>query len=229
MTEHIARSFDEDLRALRRHTVDMASAVRGQLDALGRALLNLDEREAQSVVEGDRVINRREMELDAMVETLFSRRQPQAVDLRVLLATVRFSTDLERIGDEIRTAAKSVRKLGGELSGPLGEVRGDLLKIHALLCVMTDETVESLSSYDDSEAEGMRARSWLLDREVHELLLSIVECLKAGTADVGQGLELIRAAQAMRRVSSHLENVAESLVFIRRGVDIRHDEAESLP
>ena len=108
---HTVKRFDAELEELNNNVVKMASAVEEQLGRLGDALVNLNADEAAKVMAEDHVINSWEAELDDYLETIISRRQPQAVDLRLLLGYYRMTTDFERMGDEIRNAAKGVRKL----------------------------------------------------------------------------------------------------------------------
>ncbi len=102
---HTVKRFDAELEELNNNVVKMASAVEEQLGRLGDALVNLNADEAAKVMAEDHVINSWEAELDDYLETIISRRQPQAVDLRLLLGYYRMTTDFERMGDEIRNAS----------------------------------------------------------------------------------------------------------------------------
>lgn len=221
MTEHIVKQFDAELHELRQNMLDMAADVRAQLDAVGRVLLNLDQNEAREVEAADERINMKEKELDAFIEFLLSHRQPQAVDLRVVVSSLRMTIDLERMGDEVRTAAKGVRKLHGKVDDKLVELRDELLTLHAHLLVMMDETLASVERLDDDLAHAVIARFPVLKKETGATVKSVAERMAAG-AGIEDGLELIRIAKALERVGAHMQNIGESIVFIREGIDIRH-------
>lgn len=228
MNDHISKTFDAELSELRQNMLDMGAKVRAQLDAAGRVLLQLDEAGAREVEAGDALINAREKELDAFIEYILAHRQPQAVDLRVLLSSLRMTIDFERMGDEVRSAAKGVRKIKGELDERLFDARSRLLTLHAHLLVMTDEALDAVQTIDATAARAVVGRFPILKRETSAAVRAVIETMVEG-ASIEDGLELIRIAKAFERVGAHLQNVGEAIVFIREGIDIRHMPESALP
>ena len=222
---HTVKRFDAELEELNDNVVKMASAVEEQLGRLGDALVNLNADEAAKVMAEDHVINSWEAELDDYLETIISRRQPQAVDLRLLLGDYRMTTDFERMGDEIRNAAKGVRKLS-ELVKPLSEPAlanvSTLFSLHALLRVMGDDMIACVRLLDPERARALVARRTIVSAEVDEALSDTVERLKTGELKLADGLEFIRINRSLERVAAHMQNVGETVVFMTEGVDIRH-------
>lgn len=218
---HTVKRFDAELEELNNNVVKMASAVEEQLGRLGDALVNLNADEAAKVMAEDHVINSWEAELDDYLET----RQPQAVDLRLLLGYYRMTTDFERMGDEIRNAAKGVRKLS-ELVKPLSEPAlanvSTLFSLHALLRVMGDDMIACVRLLDPERARALVARRTIVSAEVDEALSDTVERLKTGELKLADGLEFIRINRSLERVAAHMQNVGETVVFMTEGVDIRH-------
>ena len=221
MTEHIAKQFDVELNELQTNMLEMGADVRRQLDAVGRVLLRLDEEEAREVEAADQRINMKEKELDAFIEFILAHRQPQARDLRLVVSSLRMTIDFERMGDEVRSAAKGVRKLRGTVDERLVEMRDELLTLHAHLLVMMDETLTAVKNFDDRLAHAVVARFPVLRKETGAAVKAVVDRMVAG-AGIEDGLELIRIAKARERVGAHMQNIGESIVFIREGVDIRH-------
>lgn len=221
MTEHIAKQFDVELNELQTNMLEMGADVRRQLDAVGRVLLRLDEEEAREVEAADQRINMKEKELDAFIEFILAHRQPQARDLRLVVSSLRMTIDFERMGDEVRSAAKGVRKLRGTVDERLVEMRDELLTLHAHLLVMMDETLTAVKNFDDRLAHAVVARFPVLRKETGVAVKAVVDRMVAG-AGIEDGLELIRIAKALERVGAHMQNIGESIVFIREGVDIRH-------
>ena len=222
---HTVKRFDAELEELNNNVVKMASAVEEQLGRLGDALVNLNADEAAKVMAEDHVINSWEAELDDYLETIISRRQHQAVDLRLLLGYYRMTTDFERMGDEIRNAAKGVRKLS-ELVKPLSEPAlanvSTLFSLHALLRVMGDDMIACVRLLDPERARALVARRTIVSAEVDEALSDTVERLKTGELKLADGLEFIRINRSLERVAAHMQNVGETVVFMTEGVDIRH-------
>ena len=222
---HTVKRFDAELEELNNNVVKMASAVEEQLGRLGDALVNLNADEAAKVMAEDHVINSWEAELDDYLETIISRSQPQAVDLRLLLGYYRMTTDFERMGDEIRNAAKGVRKLS-ELVKPLSEPAlanvSTLFSLHALLRVMGDDMIACVRLLDPERARALVARRTIVSAEVDEALSDTVERLKTGELKLADGLEFIRINRSLERVAAHMQNVGETVVFMTEGVDIRH-------
>ncbi|WP_295480465.1 phosphate signaling complex protein PhoU [Sutterella sp.] len=223
--KHSVKAFDAELEVLHKNILDMARAVRQQLDDVGDALMKGDTDAAEQVVARDKVINEWEMELDAFMETLISRRQPQAIDLRMLLGGCRMTNDFERMGDEIRNAAKGIRRLDMPLTGAASDTAASLVKIYALLQVMADDMIAGIDDLDLERARALVRRRTVVSSEVHESLVSIINRMKAGEISIDDGLAFIRINRALERVAAHMQNIGETVVFVVEGLDIRHDAA----
>lgn len=221
--KHSVKAFDAELEVLHKNILDMARAVRQQLDDVGDALMKGDAEAAEQVAARDKVINEWEVELDAFMETLISRRQPQAIDLRMLLGGYRMTNDFERMGDEIRNAAKGIRRLGAPLTGAASDTAASLLKIHALLQVMADDMIAGIDDLDLERARALVRRRTVVSSEVSESLVSIIARMKAGEITIDDGLAFIRINRALERVAAHMQNIGEAVVFVVEGLDIRHD------
>ncbi|MDO5530548.1 phosphate signaling complex protein PhoU [Sutterella sp.] len=224
--QHVVKTFDKDLKNLHNNILDMARAVHRQLDDAGDALVQLSAETAEQVMARDALINTWEKELDAFMELLISRRQPQAIDLRMLLGCYRMTADFERLGDEIRNAAKGIRKLALPLSDEAKTCAGSLMKVHGLLEVMADDSVAALETVDADRARTLVRRREVVQSEVRGMLVETIEKMKSGKIEIDNGLEFIRINRAFDRVAAHLQNIGEAVVFISEGLDIRHDAAK---
>lgn len=233
MGEHIVRRFDEQIAELQSSAVSMGLAVRQQLAAAGDALLRLSGSEAEAVAARDILINRRELELDRLVEFLFASRQPQARDLRLLIGMLRIGIDLERAGDEIRSSAKGVlaerRELGEAGAGPAAaRFRDELLEVHSQLTRMAEGMTGALLKFNAAEAQ-----KWMPERESIRVSARKVESGAADAMDdrtlaIREGLAVVRISRAFARIAAHMENVGEAIVFMAEGRDVRADHLESL-
>lgn len=222
-THHTVEAFDAELEELRRRTLSMAETVKSQLQAVGEALAAADEKRAQAVAEGDEAVNAWELSLDAYVEFLLSRRQPQASDLRLLIGALRESVDLERAGDEIRSAAKGIVHQHGQLSQEAERIWPSLVKMHALAMSMMEDALAILNKPDVSPAYALIGRRSVVRTEMKALMEAVLEAISANRITPESGFEMMRIARAFERVSAHLQNVGEAVVFVVDGVDVRHE------
>ena len=153
---HIVKSYDAELATQKPHHQHGRSPATPS-ERRGRRLLTIDEEAARRVVERDAVLNSWEVELDAYVQFLLSRRQPLASDLRFLMGVLRISVDLERAGDEVESAAKGVRNQRGRIAETSETIWHSLVKVHALVESMTDDALELLRSPDSARAYASSA------------------------------------------------------------------------
>lgn len=222
--EHIVKAFDAELKSLLSNMLDMAGAVRGQLAALSTALAGLNREEAEKVVERDALINLWEKELDAFMESLISKRQPQAVDLRLLLGCWRMTNDFERMGDEVRNAAKGICRLANPVVGQAGEALTELVSVLERLKGMADKMNAALLSMDAKAARHLVEERDLVSEQVHDALTATVSRMKMNAVTLDDGLEFIRINRALERVAAHMQNIGEAIIFIVEGLDIRHEK-----
>lgn len=217
---HITKAYDAELERLHSGLCDMSRAVRRQVSDLSRALAGLNVPAAEEVVEHDAAINAQEVELDAFLEALISRRQPQAGDLRMMLGACRMTADLERMGDEVRSAARGVRRLAGTA------VPNDIVAVLADAVRKAEDQVEEMTAVVETlkpeAARTLVGARRVVSSHLHGVLDDLVARMRAGSLGIDAGLELVRMCHALGRIAAHVQNVGEAVVFIVDGTDIRH-------
>ena len=199
---------------------DAADKVSKMVSLAAKAFSQADAALAQRVFAMDDGVDELYDRCEQVVGDLIRSETQGASHLPELLMVAKY---FERMGDEVRNAAKGVRKMSSSLEGQLLTTRDALLTIHAHLLVMTTEALLAVEDCDVEKARAVLARQPVVVSEVHAAVVALVEHLKEGRTDVPDGLELIRIAKSLERVGAHLTNVAEAVVFIREGVDIRHE------
>lgn len=220
-TGHITKAYDAELARLEEGLSEMANAVCQQLVNLRDALANLNAAEAESVVAKDADINDREVALDAFLEALISRRQPQANDLRMMLGSCRMTNDLERMGDEVRNAAKGVRNLAQGEAVPAEDV-SQLVAATLEISGLADDMAKCIRTRDGKLAHELLDGRTVVSSAMHQALKELIEHMHSGSVTLEVGLELIRINRALERVAAHMQNIGEAVIFILEGVDIRH-------
>lgn len=219
--QHTSQDFENELRALKDRILAMGGRCEGLiLRALG-AFERQEQLAAQEVADMDRQINADELAVDDMAVRILALRQPVGKDLRFLMTALKVVTDLERIGDEAVNIA--------ERAGEMAERGGRKAYHHASLNTMGQVAVgmlhEALDSYVEEDAE--RAKAVLLrDDEADELYGSIlrdcVDFMKKNPEQIPSAMNVASCAKYLERIADHSTNLAEMVVYMVRGVDVRH-------
>ena len=221
--DHLSKQYDQDLEAIRSRVLLMGGLVESQfsdaMEALHEGSLELAEKVLQSDVE----INRLEVSLDNACTQLIVRRQPAANDLRTVMATTKVITDLERIGDEATKIARSARNLQNREVNIVNHF--ETIKVIAdTASGMLHDALDAFARLDRELALRLIGRDALIDHEFNAMMLDLIECMTKEPTTVSASLDLLWAAKAIERIGDHSTNVAEQVIYIVEGKDIRHTD-----
>ena len=213
------RHFSAELEELSNKLLEMAGLVESAIHRSVRSLIEQDRELAQQVIRDEPLINRMEMEIDGVATRLLALRQPVARDLRFLTAALKINTDLERMGDLANHIAERSLSL---MHHPLVKPMTDIPKMASLVQSML---LKCLESFVKGNAD--LARSVLLsDDEVDKLRDGVYsELMHAMQQDPGvvtAAVDLIFVARNLERIGDHTTNIAEDVVYLIQGVDVRH-------
>lgn len=216
---HIYKHFDDELRALKDQLLAMGGLVENHISEAMRALLERDPARAKRVIDEDRKVNMMELQIDEQCIRLLALRQPAASDLRFIAAALKIVTDLERIGDLTVNMAERAMALAAE--PPLRAVV-DLPRMATAAQTMLREVLEAFVTHDAARAERVMAA----DDQIDQWLVGVFDELRAEmTRDpsvVNRGISTIFFAKHIERLADHTTNVAEMVVYVVRGTDVRH-------
>jgi phosphate transport system protein len=218
------RHFQEELEHLRVRLLEMSGLVEDSIHRSIQSLTEKDEAQAQQVLRNEAKINRMEIEIDDLATSLLALQQPMATDLRFITAAIKINNDLERMGDIAVNIAKR------SLSVMLEPLITPLIDIPHLADLAESMIRKSLDAFVKKDAE--LARSVLLsDDIVDELRDSIYEELVAymekDPPSIRQGINLMAIARSLERLADHATNIAEDVLFLVQGVEVRHHHAET--
>jgi phosphate transport system protein len=218
------RHFTVELEELNQKLLQMGGLVESAISRSVRSLVDQDRDLAEQVIRDEPRINRMEMEIDGMVTRLFALRQPVARDLRFLTSALKINTDLERIGDLANHIAERSLSL---MHHPLVKPMIDIPKMASLVQSMLLKCLDAFVNGDD-----VLARSVLLaDDEVDDLRDAVYAELQGimqrDPAVVSAAIDLIFVARNLERIGDHATNIAEDVVFLVKGIDVRHHAEES--
>ena len=223
---HTSGQFNAELETLRNHMLEMGGRVESQLSAAIDAMMKLDSGEADLVVGRDSEINKMEMAIDEECTTIIARRQPTASDLRLVVAIIKVNTDLERIGDEAAKVAKQVVRMseGGVSPSNFIEIR----HIGGRVAQMLRQALDAFARVDVDQAVEVVRCDRDVDREYGSAMRSLVTFMMEDPRDIGSVLNEMWALRSLERIGDHACKIAEHVVYLARGQDIRHGHLEDL-
>ena len=219
---HLVSSFDRELREVLQDTIDMGMLVRRQLADTAKALQSIDSEEAERIMTRDAEVNGFEVSIDAKIEAIFACRQPAAGDLRFLIGLSRISVDLERMGDEVRNMARSAGELKGLDASVLAN-RSTVTMGLATVGLMIEDVLDSLKRLDTKEARDVILRDGMIDDVYRTTLRSLITHMMEDPSSVSGALGMMWITRSLERVGDHVKNVAEAVIYIAEGADVRHD------
>jgi phosphate transport system protein len=197
------------------------SQIRRAIDALGSGDLALIDQ----VIADDHRVNGMEVALDGECSHLIVKRQPAASDLRMIFAITKTVTDLERMGDEAQKMArmaKSIHQRGGAQLPSAVDVR----HVGELAIAMLRRTLDAFARLDvDAAAEVIRNDAGI-DSEFRSILRQLITYMMEDPRTISTALEIVWIAKAIERIGDHAKNMAEYVIYIVKGTDVRHTRIE---
>jgi phosphate transport system protein len=221
MHEHLSKQFDADLTALRSSLLAMGALVEEQVRYAIEALLDGKGDLAEQVIAKDRQVNALEVDIDDDCARVIAKRQPTASDLRMVLGVSKIAMDLERIGDKARKIARLAVGLGESDAGErvwLERVRPLGNDVRALLRA-------ALAAFRDHELDGaieVIRRNIVLGRQAQAIAGDVVGMIAQDPAQVPRRLDMLTVTRSVDRIADHGGNIAEHLIYIVKGTDVRH-------
>ena len=220
-SQHTVRRFDMEIQQLVELVLDMGQTVERQVSRAVEVFREGDAVAAQDVVIGDEAVNRRDTEIDRGCVRLLSRRQPMSTDLRLVMALNKAVNDLERIGDEAKTIAQktlSIHARGGRLRA---EILADVDRPAKIASERVQGALESLARLDVDRAWTL-IRADKVEDVFQDGLRSLGACAVDGEMALATVIDAALALKALQRVADRAQNLAEYVIYIVEGQDIRH-------
>lgn len=217
--EHLSRQFDIELDALRGKLLGMGGKVELMIADSMRSLADRDTELADRTIAFDHVINRLEMEIDKDCLEILALRQPAARDLRFITLALKIVTDLERIGDLCAGISKRVKELN--LEPPLKPIEG-LPEMARAVSAMVMEALDAFVRGDEHLARKVRADDRVVDNLNDLIQREIISGMVGDPAIIGRAIKINHIAKCLERIADHATNLAEMVIFMVKGKDIRH-------
>ncbi|MGB9150980.1 MAG: phosphate signaling complex protein PhoU [Burkholderiales bacterium] len=227
MNEHTSKQYDADLASIRATMLSMGGLVETQVSRAIEALKSGEVDLAEEIEAAEGRINHLQMQVDEQCDQIIVKRQPTAVDLRMVMMFVKTANDLERVGDEAKKIARKAQKI--HASERLALVRfHDISRVSELAREMLQMALDALARLDVKAAAEVVRRDESLDQEFKALIRLLVSYMMEDPRTISSALELVFIAKSIERIGDHAKNIAEYIVHVVKGKDMRHATAEEI-
>ena len=226
-TEHTSKQYDAELEAVRAKVLEMGGLVEQQIVSALDALVKLDPKLAKEVMENDRRVNVLEVQIDEDCSHIIARRQPAAGDLRMVMMMVKTITDLERIGDEATKIARTAQKIFDE--DRMYKPRFNEIKaMVALVREMLRTALDGFARLDVSKTVEVARQDEQVDEHFRAAMRQLITFMLEDPRTISMSLEVLFVAKAIERIGDHAKNIAEYVVYMVKGKDVRHISVEDM-
>jgi phosphate transport system protein len=217
--EHFSKQFDAELNTIRSKLLEMGGKVEVMIANAMKSLVERNTELADATITFDHQINRLEMEIDEKCLQVLATRQPAARDLRFITIALKIVTDLERIGDQCAAIAKRARELNAE---PPLKPYIDLPRMAEWTSVMVKEALDSFVRGDDALALKVCKDDQFVDDLNVQIQRELLTFMMADPQSIGRGIKINYISKCLERIADHATNIAEMVIFMVKGKDIRH-------
>jgi phosphate transport system protein len=227
MPDHTLKQFDAELEALRARVLQMGGLVEEQIVRAMESLANGNVQMASRIVEDDHRVNALEVAIDEECSTIIARRQPAAVDLRMLMMVVKTITDLERIGDEAAKIAR-MTQLIYEADRPFVPRTNDIRHMADVALAMLRNSLDAFARLDLAVAAKVVRQDDRVDESFRGILRQLITFMMEDPRTISHAIEILFIARALERIGDHAKNMSEYVVYMVKGKDVRHTGPEGV-
>jgi phosphate transport system protein len=219
MKPHTSKNFEAELERLKETVLRMGGLVEAAIGKAMRALEWRDAKLAETVIAEDHVVNRYEVEIDEMCVGMVALRQPAAEDLRLIITGLKISTDLERIGDLAVNMSERVLEIMG---APDSHALADLMRMSQIAQGMLHDALDAYVGRDAGKAEAVCRRDDAVDDLNRQIFRALLTQMTDAPAGISGYLGFMNISRHMERIADHSTNIAEMVIYLVKGKDIRH-------
>ena len=226
-TEHLSKQYDSDLDALRSRVLQMGGLVEAQILAAIEGFSTGNPELFERVIETELRVNGYEVSIDTDCSHIIVRRQPAATDLRLIMAVSKTVTDLERMGDEAEKIARMSKQIH-ERDRLKVQRFGQIRHVGNIAVQMLRQALDAFARLDAEQAAQVVREDMTIDDEFRSIVRQLVTFMMEDPRTISSALEVLWIAKAIERIGDHAKNVAENVIYIVKGTDVRHTRFEDL-
>ena len=225
--EHTSKQYDAELEAVRARVLEMGGLVEQQIVNALKSLIEADTELAKEVMKNDALVNALEVLIDENCNQIIARRQPAAGDLRMVMTMVKTITDLERIGDEATKIARTAQRISDEdrMYKPRFTEIKTMVKI---VREMLRTSLDAFARLDVSQTAEVARQDELVDEQFRVAMRQLIMYMLEDPRTISMSLEVLFVAKAIERIGDHAKNIAEYVVYMVKGKDVRHSSLEEI-
>ena len=226
-SEHTYKQYDAELEAVRAKVLKMGGLVEQQIVSALESLVNVNPKLAAEVMQADHLVNAREVQLDEDCSHIIVRRQPTAGDLRMIMMVVKTITDLERIGDEASKIARVAQKIYE--SDRMYKTRfTEINSMVQLVRQMLRTSLDAFARLDVTKTAEVARQDEQVDEQFRAAMRQLVTFMLEDPRTISMSLEVLFVAKAIERIGDHAKNIAEYVIYMVKGKDVRHTTIEEM-
>jgi phosphate transport system protein len=225
--KHLSTQFDSELSAVSTRVMELGGLVESQIRQAVYALSQFSVEAANEVTATEVRVNAMEVDIDRELSSIIARRQPTARDLRLLIAISKTTANLERVGDEAEKMARMVRSIidsGSQRSLPSNELRVAADMASGLL----RKALDAFARLDTTAAVSILKEDDLIDQEFNGFVRKLITYMMEDPRMISPSLDLLFLAKAIERIGDHAKNIAEFIIYVVKGTDVRHTSMEEI-
>ena len=217
--QHISHKFNEDLEQLRNDLLEMGGMVEVQLADAIKAIETADSELAEKVIITEQEVDKKEIQIDHQCTDIIARRQPAASDLRLVLSAIKVTRDLERMGDEAHKIAAIALGLHD-----VGTMRGyvELRHLSSNVAKIVRVSLDSFARFDVQMAVKVVRGDKETEIEYQSAMRELITLMMEDPREIGRVMNMMWALRALERIGDHARNIAEHVIYLVRGKDVRH-------
>jgi phosphate transport system protein len=225
--KHLSTQFDAELSGISGRVLEMGGLVESQVAQAVHALTHFNGETARHVLQQEERVNQMEVEIDRDLSAIIARRQPTARDLRLLIAVSKTIANLERVGDEAARIARIVQRListGVSTRLPVADLGFE----SELAIAQLRKALDAFARLDTAKALEVLKQDDQIDQEFEGLLRKLITYMMEDPRTISSSIDLVFVAKAIERVGDHAKNLAEAIIYVVKGTDVRHTSVQDV-
>lgn len=218
--QHISQQFDKELEDIRNKVLIMGGLVEQQIELAIKAFSQGDMALAEQVIKQDDQVNAMESAIDHECIQIIALRQPTAFDLRLLISVIKILTEIERAGDQAKRIAQMAIHLIGDSAH--SDSYYELHHISEMIKDMLHQALDAFARMDVDSVAEINEKDDNVNREYKGIVRQLVTQMMEDPRNISRCLDVSWAARALERIGDHSCNIAEYVVYMMKGQDVRH-------
>lgn len=227
--QHISRQFNEEMEDIRNKVLTMGGLVEQQIELAAKSFMTSDLDLAEKVILQDDQVDKLQVEIDQECTESLAKRQPAAFDLRMLMATTKIITDLERIGDEAARIAKMTIRL--ESTEYYHDQYHEIRHLLEMVKDMLHASLDAVARMDVNDVVAITSQDQKVDQEYGSIIRQLITRMMEDPRNITRALDILWTARSLERIGDHSCNICEHVIYMVKGKDVRHisqDELEKM-